>query len=300
MSCRPWSAGGHSVGWVNQTPASSPEGPVAFVLGGGGVLGAAQVGGLLALLEAGITPDLVLGTSVGALNGAFLSADPSVAGVSRLAEVWDGISGGEVLEGSVLDRVATLVRHGTHLHSNAPLRAMVDRHLPGARIESLAVPFQCVAACIETAQEHWFDHGPVADAVLASSAVPGLLPPVEVEGHHYIDGGLVQSLPVARAIAQGARTVYALHVGRLERPLTAPKRPWEVGLVAFEVARRHQFVSTMAALPEGVRVHVLPSGDPRAPLVSMRYRRTSDVAERIRQAQDAAAGYLAAANRTGV
>ncbi|HEX8970618.1 patatin-like phospholipase family protein, partial [Oryzihumus sp.] len=188
--------------------------PVAFVLGGGGVLGAAQAGSLLALLEHGITPDLVVGTSVGALNGAFLSADPTVEGVGRLTQVWQGITSSDVLGGSMLHRVATLARHGTHLHSNAPLRAMVERHLPGARIEELAVPFQCVAACIETAEAHWFDHGPLADAVLASSAVPGLLPPVRVGDRHFIDGGIVQSVPVARAVALGARTVYVLHVGR--------------------------------------------------------------------------------------
>lgn len=275
-----------------QSPLPPAESPVAFVLGGGGVLGAAQAGSLLALLEHGITPDLVVGTSVGALNGAFLSADPTVEGIGRLTQVWQGITSSDVLGGSMLHRMATLARHGTHLHSNAPLRAMVERHLPGARIEELVVPFQCVAACIETAEAHWFDHGPLADAVLASSAVPGLLPPVRVDDRHFIDGGIVQSVPVARAVALGARTVYVLHVGRIERPLTAPRRPWEVGLVAFEVARRHQFVSTMASLPEGVQVHVLPSGDDRAPLVSVRYRNTSGVAGRIARAREAAAGYL--------
>ena len=269
---------------------------MAFVLGGGGVLGAAQVGSLLALLDRGITPDLVVGTSVGALNGAFLSADPTLEGIARLEQVWQGIASSDVLGGSVLHRVATLARHGTHLHSNAPLRSMVDRHLPGARIEDLAVPFQCVAACVETAEAHWFDRGSLADAVLASSAVPGLLPPVRVDGRHFIDGGIVQSVPVGRAVALGARTVYVLHVGRIERPLQAPRRPWEVGLVAFEVARRHQFVSTMASLPDGVRVHVLPSGDHRAPLVSMRYRSTAGVADRIARAREAGDGFLAAAS----
>ena len=267
-------------------------GPVAFVLGGGGVLGATQVGNLRALLEAGIRPDLVVGTSVGALNGALFCADPTLEGVARLEGVWHDITRSDVLGGSVLHRVATLARHGTHLHSNAPLRALVDHHLPEARIEDLPVRFQCVAACVETAQARWFDRGAVAPAVLASSAVPGLLPPVRIDDLHYIDGGIVQSVPVGRAVALGARTVFVLHVGRIERPLQAPRRPWEVGLVAFEVARRHQFVSTMANLPDGVSVHVLPSGDDRAPLVSMRYRDTSRVRSRIEQAHEAAAAYL--------
>lgn len=274
------------------TPKAAPAGQTAFVLGGGGVLGATQVGILRALLEAGVTPDVVVGTSVGALNGAFFCADPTTDGVRRLESVWSDITSSDVLGGSMLRRAATLARHGTHLHDNGPLRALIDQHLPGARIEDLQTRFQCVAACVETAEARWFDHGPVADAVLASSAVPGLLPPVRIDGQHFIDGGIVQSVPVGRAVALGASTVYVLHVGRIERPLTVPRRPWEVGLVAFEVARRHQFVSTMASLPQGVTVHVLPSGDDAAPLVNLRYRDTRRASSRIARAHDAAAAYL--------
>src|SRR5436853_478438 len=87
--------------------------------------------------------------------------------------------------------------------------------------------------------------GVLVPAVLASCAVPGLLPPVEVDGEHYFDGGLVHSIPVGRAIELGARTVYVLQVGRIERPLAPPRRLWEVGLVAFEIARRHRFHEEM-------------------------------------------------------
>ena len=85
-------------------------------------------------------------------------------------------------------------------------------------------------------------------AVLASCAVPGLLPPVEIDGEHYFDGGLVHSIPVGRAVALGASTVYVLQVGRIESELTVPRRPWEVGLVAFEIARRHRFHEEMSAV----------------------------------------------------
>src|ERR1017187_1776086 len=95
----------------------------------------------------------------------------------------------------------------------------------------------------------WWSSGPLVPAVLASCAVPGLLPPVEVDGEHYFDGGLVHSIPVGRAVALGASVVYVLHVGRIERPLEVPRRPWEVGLVAFEIARRHRFHEEMSALP---------------------------------------------------
>jgi NTE family protein len=157
----------------------------------------------------------------------------------------------------------------------------------------LQVPFQCVAASIERAAERWFTDGPLIEAVLASSAVPGLLPPVELEGEHYLDGGLVHSIPVGRAVVLGADTIYVLHVGRIDRPLRPPTRPWEVAVVAFEIARRHRFAADLAALPPGVTVHVLPSGHPAPPGAgNLRYRDFSAVPARIEQAHAAARGYL--------
>ena len=135
--------------------------------------------------------------------------------------------------------------------------------------------------------------------MLASCAVPGLLPPVLIDGEHFLDGGLVHSIPVGRAVALGARTIYVLHVGRVEQPLRAPRYPWEVGLVAFEIARRHRFVEEMAALGDEVEVHVLPSGDPDTPLVTMRYRDASRVADRIERGYAAAARYLERSGSAG-
>src|SRR5688572_29072081 len=117
----------------------------AFVLGGGGVLGAGEVGMLRALLEAGVVPDLVVGTSVGALNGAFLAADPTVATTERLADLWIQLSAeGGVFSGSLVERAATAVRSRTHVHRRGPLRQLLADHLPVERIEDLQVPFQCV------------------------------------------------------------------------------------------------------------------------------------------------------------
>ncbi|MCW2713077.1 MAG: hypothetical protein JWN88_124 [Frankiales bacterium] len=271
--------------------------PVAFVLGGGGVLGAGEVGMLRALLEAGITPDLVVGTSVGALNGAFLAADPTVETTLRLADVWRRLSeDGGVFSGSLAERMSTAVRSRTHLHRRGPLRQLLADHLPVERIEDLQVPFQCVAACIERAAEHWFDSGSLTDAVMASAAVPGLLAPVRIGDEHYLDGGLVNSIPVSRAVQLGAKTLYVLQVGRVDRPLTVPTRPWEVALVAFEIARRHRFAADMAALPDDVVAHVLPTGDD-APqgMAQLRYRDVRQVSQRVERAHAATQAYLAAA-----
>ena len=245
----------------------SDRGPyeVAFVLGGGGVLGAHEVGMLHALAERSIKPDIVLGTSIGAINGAMFAADPTVEGVERLGRLWDDSNLAGVSAGALLRRVTTLARTGTHLQSLEEVRQRLADAFPVERVEELAIPFQCVAASIERAAEHWFADGLLTDVVLASCAVPGILPPVAIGDEHFIDGGIVNSIPVARAVAVGAKTIYVLQVGRLERPLQPPRWPWEVGLVAFEVARRHRFASDLVSLPDGVRLHVLPTGGSAAP-----------------------------------
>ncbi len=276
-------------------PRQKGGGRVAFVLGGGGHLGAHEVGMLGALLERGIAPSLIIGTSVGAINGAVVAADPTIATVGRLAEVWGRIEQEGVFDGSILGRLTTLARTRTHLHGNESLRRLLADALP-ERIEDLAVPFGCVAASIERAAEHWFHSGPLVDAVMASAAVPGILPAVELGGEHFLDGGIVNSIPVARAVELGARTIYVLHVGRLDRPLEPPRWPWEVGLVAFEIARRHRFVDDLARLPEEVTVHLLPTGQTDPPryndLSQLRYRDTSRIGEGIARAREASAAYL--------
>jgi len=274
---------------------------IAWVLGGGGVHGAVEVGMLRALVERGLRPDLVLGTSIGALNGAFYAADP-VSAVERLTALWAGFEEHSPFEASLIEQAGTIARNWTHLHGNHRLRRLLLEHLPVRTFEELQVPFSCVAASIEDAGAVWFDRGDLIGPLLATTAVPGLLPPVEIDGRHHMDGGLVDSIPVDRAIELGARCVMVLQVGRVERPLVPPKRPWEVGTVAFEIARRHRFNEVMANLPPDVEVHVLPAGEDAAPavgLAQLRYRAAGDVLARIDAAHAAAAGYLDAIGITG-
>ncbi|TQN46961.1 NTE family protein [Humibacillus xanthopallidus] len=267
----------------------------AFVLGGGGLLGAVEVGMLRALLDAGIRPDLVVGTSVGALNGALVAADPTPAVVDRLVGLWRSASEGREIYGdNVLRQAARAMRTRTHLHSANPLRQRIAEELGDRTFADLAVPFQCCAASIERATEHWFTSGSVVDAVVASAAVPGLLPPAEVDGEHYLDGGIVNSIPLGRAVELGARRIYVLQVGRAEKPLTVPTRPWEVARVSFEIARRHRYVRELAAVPAGVEVHVMPTGSTGEGDDSiLAYRSFGAVGRRIEQAHLASAAYLA-------
>lgn len=270
----------------------------AFVLGGGGPAGACQVGMLRALVEAGIKPDLVLGTSVGAVNGAVFAADPGLEQVSRLEEVWTGLESNGVFAGSLLTRLGTALRTRTHFHSNEMLRALLHNALGEMEFAQLPVPFQCVAASIERAAEVWFTSGPLIPAVLASSAVPGLLPPVEHDGEHFLDGGLVDSVPAGRALQLGAQEIFVLRSGKPDQPLTVPRQPWEVAAVAFEIARRHRLHRALAELPDGIAVHLLPIGN-EPPATSdwgryLRYRDYARTRDRITRAHTATERYLQA------
>jgi NTE family protein len=270
--------------------------PVAFVLGGGGHLGAYQVGMLRALIERGIRPDVVVGTSVGAMNGAAVAADPSIDTVTQLESIWSKLDQEPVFAASLFAGAARLARSRTHVQPIEPLRDLIERMLPARSFDELKVRFECVAACIERAAEHWFSTGLLVQAILASAAVPGILPPVEIDGEHYVDGGIVNSIPIERAVQMGADVIYVLHVGRVDRKLEAPRNVIEVAMVAFEIARRHRFARDMASLPDGVVAHVLPTGEEKPPrfsdLSQLRYRDFSDVAKRIAGAYGATQSYL--------
>lgn len=269
--------------------------PIAFVLGGGGVRGAVEIGMLQALLERGVRPDLVVGTSIGAINGALVARDPTPGVIPALERAWMSPEANAVYGDSIATQLTRLVKTRTHLNSPAPLRRLLERALGAdTRFEDLAVPLRVVAAGIERAAEHVFDAGPLIPAILASASVPGLLPPTRIGDEHFIDGGIVNSIPIEQALAAGARTVFVLQVGRIESPLVVPRTAVETARVAFEVARRHRFARDIATLPEGVALHVLPSGGALAGDDSLRaYRRMDTVRTRIAQAHEASRAFLA-------
>jgi NTE family protein len=238
---------------------------------------------------------VLLGTSVGALNGALVATDPGEGVVDRLLGLWESAaSSKEVYGDNPVRQVTRAVRTGNHLHSSRGLRERLGQELGDRTFADLAVEFQCCAASIERAAEHWFTQGRVVDAVVASAAVPGLLRPAVVDGEHYLDGGIVNSVPVGRAVEVGADRIFVLQVGRVDRPLVPPRKPWEVARVSFEIARRHRFHREMAALPDGVVAHVLPTGGGLPGDDSLlSYRDFGGVMRRIDAAYRASADYLA-------
>jgi NTE family protein len=248
-----------------------------------------------ALEEAGIKPDLILGASIGAFNGAVIADHPGAEGVERLIGFWEEVTGAGLFRTRFFDRALRVATLKPALHETSELRKLVEHAIhPDTQIEDLHVPFQCVAASIEAVTDHWFDSGPLVDAVLASSAVPALFPPMEIDGEHFYDGGLVDSIPLGRAIRLGADAIYVLQVGRMESPLRPPQRLYEAALISFEIARRHRFATAMRDLPDDVEVHLLPTGSPVAwdDRRQLRWKDTGGIEERINTAYRASGEYL--------
>lgn len=265
------------------------QGPrTVFVLGGGGNLGAIQVGMLRALFERGITPDAVVGCSVGAINAAGVAADPTLDGVRRMEEVWTLLRDEAVCPAGRLSSLRLLAHRGKSLQPNDGLRKLLETWLPFETFEDAAIPLHVVAASLDSGHARWFSAGPVVDPILASAALPGIFPPVVVNGETLIDGAVVDNVPISRAVALGAERIVVLHVGNFERKRPTPKRPIEVLVQAFSIARNHRFIRDLESPPQGVDLLVLPSIDPGA----IRYDDFRQSRRLIAQSHTVAAAYL--------
>ena len=240
------------------------SGPVALVLSGGGNHGAVQVGMLRSLVEHEIAPQLVVGCSIGAMNGAAFAQDPTARGVARLEDLWLGLGREGLLPSGWFPNAVALARKGEAIHTNDRLRGFLHGVLRVDTFEELALPFQCVATDIAGVREAWFSTGPLIDPILASAALPAVLPAVSIDGVRYLDGAIVNDVPISRAVALGASTIYVLHCGTVDRPRPEPKRPLDVAVQAYWVARHHRFKRDLEALPPGVEAIVLPIGQSRA------------------------------------
>ena len=265
------------------------RGPVAFVLSGGGNLGALQIGMLRALVERDIRPDLVLGCSVGAINGAGLAEDPTSAGVGRMERLWRELDGKDLMPRSVLPQPVALARKGEAISDNTGLRRALEERLTARTFEELAVPFQCVATDVIGVREVWFTSGPLIEPILASAALPAVFPSVVIDGVRYLDGAIVDDVPVGRAVELGARTIYVLQVSGFARPRPEPRRPLDVAIQSYWIARHHRFKRELDAVPSDVDVHLLPTGQ----TPTMRFNDFTRSAELMSLAYEASSDYLA-------
>jgi NTE family protein len=195
---------------------------VAFVLSGGAGLGAIQVGMLRALYDHGISPDLIVGTSAGALNGAFIASRPqTVATADVLGAIWRDLRRGQVFPVNPITGLLGFVGARDHLVPESGLRRLISKHVEGNELDDLLIPLHVVAVDVLSGEELRLSHGPLADAILASCAIPGVLEPVSWGDRALMDGGVANNTPISHAVELGARRIYVLPTGHacaLEEP----------------------------------------------------------------------------------
>src|SRR6516162_2081702 len=194
---------------ADRGPAGAPR--TAFVLAGGAALGAMQAGMVHALYERGIVPDLLVGTSAGALNAAFLaSRPPTVATAGELAAIWRGLRRSDVLPLRPATLLGGLAGRRDHLVPDHGLRRLATRHVQFERLEQASIPLHLVAFDLLSGNEVRLSDGPAVDAVLAATAIPGVLPPVRWRGQLLADGGIAGNTPISHAVALSAQRIYVL------------------------------------------------------------------------------------------
>lgn len=234
--------------------AADDPGLTALVFGGGSSRGAIQIGMLQVLAEHGFRPDRIYGSSVGAINGAGFAADPTRDGVERMAQVWLRLRREDVFRTGRLHGPWRYLSQREGVYANSGLRDIITEGYPLERLEEATIPLEVVATSLTDGGERWFTHGPAAEAILASAAMPAIFPPVEIDGERYIDGGVVNNVPIQRAIDAGATRIVVL---LCSPPVIAPqqtRRPVEGMINALLISIHARFVRDMAHLPDGVEV----------------------------------------------
>lgn len=230
------------------------EPPVALVLAGGGRLGAVQVGMLRALVETGIQPAFVIGSSVGALNAAYFSGAPDIAGVKALAEIWCNLRRSDIFSVS-LSTLIGLLRRSNGVIDSLPLRDLINAHLAFARIEDARIPLHVMATDQQGVGVR-ISRGPVVEAVLASSAVPGIFPPVVIDGRPLIDCAIASNTPLRAAADLGARRIVVLPTGYACALQTSPQGFVASVLHAVTLLVAWQLMHEIETMPSEVTVHM--------------------------------------------
>lgn len=256
----------------------------AFVLSGGGSLGAVQVGMLDALAERDIVPDLLVGTSVGAINAAYIARrgfDRSV--VADLASIWRGLRRSDVFPLEPLRLAAAAIGRAPSLCSDGALRRLVTSHAGDGRLDELELPVHVIATDVTSGVEVVLSSGDAVEAVMASAAIPAVFPSVNIDGRYLVDGGVSNNAPVSHALASGADVVYVLPTGfacALDDP---PTSPLASAVQALTLLIQQRLIVEVALLASQADIRVLP---PLCPLAvsSADFGHTGELIDRARAA----------------
>jgi NTE family protein len=264
----------------------------AFVLWGGGSLGAVQVGMLRALTDHGVRADLVVGASVGALNAAYYAARPDADGVEELASLWLSVGGHDVYPLSGPQALRGLIRNlplhplrgarqalgaanytfpfdprtfagamlgrRDHLFDNDALRRFLDHALPIDHIENAQIPLVVLTADVRGGRSVVLTRGPVLPALLASAAIPGLYPAVTIHGRALMDGGVADRTTLDHAVDRGADEVYLLAPGFSCNLPAPPPTAVAMALYGYNLLSERRIAASIACNQQRTRVHLIP------------------------------------------
>jgi NTE family protein len=229
------------------------------VLSGGASLGAIQVGMLRALYERGIAPDLIVGTSAGAINAAFIASRPqTVETADALAPLWRDLRRGQVFPMNPMTGLLGFLGTRDHLVPDSGLRRLIRPHLQHERLEQMSVPLHVVAVDVITGEELRLSSGPTLNAVMASSAIPAVLPPVCWEGRALIDGGVANNTPISHAVELGAGRIYVLPTGHACALERAPRSALAMALNALGLLTHHRLIEDIEKHRRDAELVVLP------------------------------------------
>lgn len=250
----------------------------AFVLAGGGSLGAVQIGMLRALIEHGIKPDLVVGSSVGAINAAYFAGEPTLEGLEGLERIWRNLNRTDVLPLNWRG-IFGLLKRGNHLVSSDGLRHLLEAHLPYRNLEQASIPIHVVATDVLSGQPVVLSRGPAAQAVMASSAIPGAFAPVEIDGRLLCDGAVASNTPVHAAARYGGRRLFVLPTGSATSLPLPPAGALASVVRAIGLLTQRQLALECEHLAGQSECYVLPGACPPG-MSPLDFSRTPELIER--------------------
>jgi NTE family protein len=240
-------------------PTSHPQ--TAFVLSGGASLGALQVGMLRALYERGIRADMLVGTSVGALNAAFVASRPQeVVTADELARIWTGVRREDVFPLDLCMLVGGLSGWRDHMVDPRALQRIVRRHIGFEDLADSPIPIHVLAYDLTGGREVLLSSGPTVDAVLAATAIPGILPPVRIDGRRLVDAAVVNNTPISHAVALGAERIYVLPTRDPLAPVAGlPRNALDAAVLALGMRTNDRFQADLARYARDAELIVLPA-----------------------------------------
>jgi NTE family protein len=238
--------------------------PTILVCSGGGVYGSAQAGMLLELAHAGFVPDVIVGVSAGAMNAVFLSNQFDAEQAGRLVEIWSTLDRRTIFPSRSVSQAWQVLKGGDAIHSQSGLRAIVERFSPNIYLEDSTIPVHIGAVAVNSGLLNWWDEGSVIERLCASASIPGVIPPVEIDGEMFFDGGVVANVPLQRAVDLGAARIIVVDVS-LSTFSSRPSSPLDALLRAFSHSRTALSDHCYKLVPDDILLYrisgVLPDVD---------------------------------------